>query len=146
MIPVSSLLFEQQPSATDISQKPIQICPDEIVWMDSKPLLPPGAKVAVLEGDPKKERIFVIRIKFPANYFLPAHIHPKDERVLVISGSVNVGLGNTIDKKNITHYTAGCFYLNPAGLHHYVFTEAEEVIVQLMGMGPWGLEFIEQKK
>ena len=139
-------IFAQQPSTPDTLRKPIQICPDQIVWLDSKPPLPAGAKVAVLEGDPKKDGIFVMRLKFPANYYLPAHIHPKDERVLVISGSVNVGFGDKIDKKNITHYTAGCFYVNPAGLHHYVFTEEDEVIVQLTGIGPWGLEFVGGKK
>lgn len=143
---ISAKIFAQQPATADTSRKPIQICPDDIVWMDSKAPLPAGAKVAVLEGDPKKEGIFVMRLKFPANYYLPAHIHPKDERVLVISGSVNVGFGDKIDKKNIRHYTAGCFYVNPAGFHHYVFTEDEEVIVQLTGIGPWGLEFVGEKK
>ena len=136
----------QQKTRTDTSRKPIQIFPKEITWSDAKPPLPPGAKTVILEGNPKKEGIYTIRMKFPPHYLIPAHVHPADERVTVLSGSIHVGIGDNVDKKNATHYTAGCFYMNPAGSHHYVFTGDEEVVIQLTGMGPWGIEFIDEKK
>ena len=100
----------------------------------------------LLEGNPQKEGVYTTRMKFPPHYTIPAHVHPGDERVTVLSGSINVGIGDKLDKKKATHYTAGCFYMNPAGIHHYVFTGDEGVVIQLTGMGPWGIEFIEEKK
>lgn len=40
--------------------------PDDLKWQDGPPSLPPGAKIAVLEGDPSKEGPFVFRVKVPA--------------------------------------------------------------------------------
>ena len=55
-------------------------------WMDGPPGLPDGSKFAVVTGDPTKEGKFVIRAKFPAGYAVPAHHHPTEERVAVLSG------------------------------------------------------------
>jgi quercetin dioxygenase-like cupin family protein len=128
------------------SSASIKVFPDKIVWTDAKPPLQPGAKTAILEGNPKQPGIYTIRMKFPPHYKLAAHVHPADERVTVLSGSINVGTGDKLDEKNATHYTAGCFYVNRAGVHHYVFTGDEEAVFQLTGIGPWGIEFIEDKK
>ena len=143
---VSVSAFAQPKTLPDTTLKPIQIFPEKIIWSDAKSPLPPGAKTVVLEGNPKKEGVFTIRMKFPSHYVLPAHVHPKDERVTVLSGSINVGIGDKLDKKNAMHYTAGCFYVNPAGIHHYVFTGDEDVVIQLTGIGPWEIEFIGQAK
>lgn len=37
--------------------------PDGLKWKDGPPSLPPGAKIAVLEGDPAKAGPFVFRVK-----------------------------------------------------------------------------------
>src|SRR5262245_60019369 len=60
--------------------------PESLKWADAPPVLPGGAKVAVLEGDPAKEGPFVMRVKLPDGYRIPPHTHPKQERVTVISG------------------------------------------------------------
>ena len=62
--------------------------PDSIKWGDASPMLPKGSKVAVLYGDPGKDGLFIIRAKLPANYRIPAHSHPTDEIVTVLSGSL----------------------------------------------------------
>src|SRR5689334_9778812 len=71
--------------------------PNRIEWKDGPPSLPPGAKVAVLEGDPAKPGPFVFRIKFPDGYRVPPHTHPKPERVTVLAGTLHLGLGDTFD-------------------------------------------------
>src|SRR4029453_2953436 len=48
------------------------------------PRLPPGAQIAVLAGDPTKSVPYAVRLKFPANYAIPAHSHPTDEHVVVV--------------------------------------------------------------
>ena len=50
------------------------------------PMLPQGAKIEVLEANPSGDALYTVRLKFPANYKVPAHSHPKDEHVTVISG------------------------------------------------------------
>jgi hypothetical protein len=58
--------------------------PTTIEWKAGPAALPPGAKMAVLEGDPTKEGPFVVRFQFPEGYHVPPHTHPKTERVTVI--------------------------------------------------------------
>jgi quercetin dioxygenase-like cupin family protein len=126
--------------------KMIRVCSDSLTWTDLKAPMPPGAKVAILEGNPKEEGHFTIRIKMPPNYIMPPHVHPVDERATVLSGAMYIGLGDTLDKKNAKKISAGCFYLNPAGMHHYAFTGKEETILQISTNGPWGLHYIETIK
>jgi hypothetical protein len=45
--------------------------PQEIKWGAAPAMLPPGAEAAVLFGDPSKEGLFVLRLKFPAGYRVP---------------------------------------------------------------------------
>ena len=125
------------------TSKAIHIRPDQLVWKGVMPPLPAGAKVAVLEGSPKEAGTFTIRFKLPPHWLLPAHWHPADERVTVLSGSVYVGFGEKLDTTKATKFSAGSFYVNPAKSHHYVFTSNEEAIIQITAQGPWGLTYIE---
>ena len=68
-------------------------------WGPAPPMLPPGAQIAVLSGDPSKAAPYAIRLKFPANYAIPAHSHPGDENVTVISGELHIGMGSKLDRK-----------------------------------------------
>ncbi len=49
---------------------------DGLTWGPAPPVLPKGAKIAVLSGDPSKDGLYVLRLKMPANYKIPAHNHP----------------------------------------------------------------------
>jgi len=127
------------------TSKSIRINPGQLVWRDAQPPLTAGAKVAVLEGSPKSEGMFTIRLKLPPHWLLPAHWHPADERVTVLSGSVYVGFGEKLDNGKGTKFSAGSFYINPAKSHHYVYTGDEETIIQITAQGPWGLTYVEEK-
>ena len=41
-------------------------------WGAAPPMLPAGAQIAVLAGDPTKAGPYTVRLKFPANYDIPA--------------------------------------------------------------------------
>ena len=69
------------------SEGPSIFTPKEIAWKDGPASLPPGTKMAVLEGDPTKEGPFTMRLKAPDGYQIPPHTHPKTERLTVISGT-----------------------------------------------------------
>jgi len=83
--------------------------PAELKWQDGPPSLPKGAKIAVLEGDPGKEGPFVFRVKVPDGYRIPPHTHPKTERVTVISGQFNIGIGDEFDEKALKSMPAGTY-------------------------------------
>jgi hypothetical protein len=42
--------------------------PAELKWGPAPPALPPGAQIAVLDGDPGKDGFFTLRLKFPDGY------------------------------------------------------------------------------
>ena len=48
-------------------------------------------------GNPPSDGPYVVRLKMPAKYKVPAHYHPKDETVTVISGDFHVGMGDKLD-------------------------------------------------
>src|SRR5262245_65015313 len=56
--------------------------PADAKWGPAPPALPPGAEIAVLSGDPGKPAPYAVRLRFPANYKIPAHSHPTDENVV----------------------------------------------------------------
>src|SRR5687768_2349738 len=83
--------------------------PDSVKWQDGPPSLPKGAQIAILEGDPAKEGPFVFRIKAPDGYRIPVHTHPKTERVTVISGTFNIGMGEEFDEEATEAMPAGTY-------------------------------------
>jgi quercetin dioxygenase-like cupin family protein len=113
----------------------------EINWKDGPGSLPLGAKFAVLEGDPAKEGPFVMRVRMPDGYRIPPHWHPKVERITVISGSFNLGMGEKFDQSATREMAAGTFGFWPAGMRHFVWTKGETVI-QLHGIGPWVITYV----
>jgi hypothetical protein len=115
--------------------------PGNIQWAAAPASIPSGARMAVLKGDPSKEGIFVLRLSVPAGYRIMPHWHPAYENVTVISGEANIGMGSIFDKSKGHKIPAGGFgYLAPQ-MHHFFFTEVETVI-QLHGIGPWQLYYI----
>ena len=118
--------------------------PDRMAWQDGPPSLPPGAKIAVLEGDPDKPGPFVFRVKVPDGYRIPPHTHPKPERVTIISGTFHLGMGDTFDATKGETLPIGTYGVWPAGMKHYVWTRGDTV-VQFHGDGPWIIEYINPK-
>src|ERR687896_266892 len=73
------------------------VTPGELKWEDAASL-PPGAKIAVIEGRMNAEGLITARVKLPANYRIPPHFHATVERVTVLSGTVNIGMGDRFDE------------------------------------------------
>jgi quercetin dioxygenase-like cupin family protein len=120
----------------------LQVQPGSLAWRAGNPSLPAGTQVAVLEGDPKAAGIFTIRLKVPAGARLGPHWHPREERVTVLSGLVLVGFGDAIDEDAVARFGAGAFYVNPPRSHHFVLFP-QDTIVQITGVGPWEVEFLQ---
>jgi quercetin dioxygenase-like cupin family protein len=122
-------------------QPAVQHPSNEIVFRPGPPNMPKGVEMVVLEGDPKREGMFTIRLKAPAGFALAPHTHPADERVTVLDGAVSVGFGNATDRNAAKSFAAGSFYINPANVAHYVFSD-EGVTLQITGEGPWRVDFL----
>jgi hypothetical protein len=114
---------------------------DEVKWQEGPASLPKGALIAVLEGDPAREGPFVFRLKLPDGYRVPPHTHPKTERVTVLSGTFNIGMGDKFDEKATRPMPAGTFGYWPAGMKHFVWAKGETVL-QFHGTGPWSIEYV----
>jgi quercetin dioxygenase-like cupin family protein len=112
-----------------------------VKWAAAPPSLPKGAQIAVLYGDPSKEGSFVYRLKFPAGYKVPPHMHPNDENVTVISGTVHIGTGDKLDPKKGEAVKPGGYFHMPKGMHHFGWV-TEETVLQLNGVGPIGVTYI----
>jgi quercetin dioxygenase-like cupin family protein len=118
--------------------------PAEAQWGPAPPLLPAGAQIAVLAGDPTKAVPYTVRLKFPARYAIPAHSHPTDEHVVVVSGSLTFGMGDKLSKETPENKTlsAGGFALMPAQMNHYAYTSNEETTIILYGQGPVEFKYV----
>ena len=111
-------------------------------WGPAPPMLPPGAQIAVLAGDPTKAAPYTVRLKFPANYDIPAHSHPEDENVSVVSGELFMGMGAKLDRRAGLGLRVGGFALMPAHANHFAFTRSETTIV-LYGQGPVDFKYVD---
>jgi hypothetical protein len=80
---------------------------NEVKWGPAPPNIPAGAQIAVLAGDPSSDGPYVVRLKMPAHFKVPAHYHPKDETVTVISSDFHVGMGDKLDMQKGLLLNAG---------------------------------------
>jgi quercetin dioxygenase-like cupin family protein len=112
----------------------IRFTPEQVEW---KSPLGVGVEVAVLEGDPSKPGgIYVQRVKFPPGTFSAPHYHPEDRFVTVIKGTWYTGTGEDFDPSRAVPLKPGSFMMHPAKAVHWDGAKDEEVIVQIIGVGP----------
>jgi quercetin dioxygenase-like cupin family protein len=116
----------------------------EIKWGDGPPSLQKGAAMAVLEGDPAKEGMFTMRLRFPAGFVVNPHYHSQIEHVTVISGTLQFGMGEKFDRAKTRPMPAGSFGFWPIGMRHFAYAEGETVL-QLHGRGPWTITYVNPK-
>jgi mannose-6-phosphate isomerase-like protein (cupin superfamily) len=116
--------------------------PDKIQYGPVPSFVPPGAQLAVIEGDPTAfTGDFAGRMKMPDGYKIPPHWHPHREDVTVISGDFKVGMGDTFDVSKMMTFGTGSFaYLDPS-MHHYAMASGE-VVVQVHGMSPLQFSYV----
>jgi hypothetical protein len=114
---------------------------DKVVWGPAPPVLPPGAEISVLEGNPSAAGPVTLRLKFPANYDIPPHWHSMTERVTVLTGALHVGMGDTLDRHASQALDPGGFVSLPANMHHFAWTVGPTV-VQINLEGPFDIVYI----
>jgi quercetin dioxygenase-like cupin family protein len=119
----------------------VMLGPDDLKWSAGPPSLPRGAMVAILEGKPSEPGPFTMRLKFPAGFKVAPHSHPAIEHLTVLSGTIHFAMGDRFDAGKLMPMRAGSFIAMPIGTNHFVETR-EETVVQLHGVGPWGVKYV----
>jgi mannose-6-phosphate isomerase-like protein (cupin superfamily) len=116
--------------------------PDQVKYGPPPPTVPPGAVMAVLEGDPMAATgDYTVRVKMPDGYKFPPHTHPKRENVTVISGMLKVGMGDQYDDSKMMNFGSGSFIFVDPTMHHYAGASGETVI-QIHGISPLAINYI----
>ena len=113
----------------------------EAKWGPAPPMLPPGATVEVLVGDPSKSVPVTLRIKMPEGYRIPAHSHPTDENVVIASGTVGFGMGDKLDTSAVKLLRVGGYALMPAGMNHYAYAKTAASLI-LYAQGPIEFKYV----
>lgn len=120
----------------------ISLVPSELKWVDA-PSIGPGAKLAMIEGDLKAAGPITFRVKVPAKFKVGVHTHPIIEHVTVISGAFYLGIGEKFDASQAREYSTGAVTIMPPGMPMYAFTKSKGAIIQVHGVGPWGINYLD---
>lgn len=137
---LSFALTSWSASAGDDDNGFVRLTPDDLVWQ----VLAPGLSVAIVEGDPQKEGFYIIRARFAPGVFSAPHYHPNDRFITVIQGTWWTGIGPVFDKEGSVPLGPGSYMRHPAKAAHYDGSMDEEVIVEIKGMGPAPLVYVDE--
>jgi quercetin dioxygenase-like cupin family protein len=105
------------------------------------PLLPPGALIAVVSGDPTAPGESTLQVSMPDGYRFPPHSHPSFEHVEVREGTLLAGMGDRIDPKRTLPLAAGDSATAPAGMHHWSIAKGRTVL-SVTFMGPYTITYL----
>jgi hypothetical protein len=127
--------------AADVDPKVAAITPaDRIKWEKTS-----GIDTAILAGDPSKDGLYVILVKWHPHNMSRPHFHPNDRYVTVVSGTWWVGTGAKYDPEHTVPVHAGSYVRHFAKQIHYDGAKDEEVVLEIVGMGPETMIAAEKK-
>ena len=113
-------------------------------WTDGPPSLPSGVQMAVVSGNPGKKGRFTIQLKMPADYAVPAHSHPTNEVVKVLSGKLHYGMSEKLNMSEAKTLTLGHSVAMKAKMNHWVHAPGPAT-VQVSGTGPFQITYVDPK-
>lgn len=138
---VAEDIFNSDAPPTGPPAPHVMVAPGALKWQDGPPGLPPGARFAVVSGDPAQPQPFVIRAQVPAGYRVPPHWHPTTENLTVLSGTVALGMGDQFNESAMTELGTGGFFTVPEEMRHYFMAKTASTF-QVHGMGPFGINYV----
>ena len=116
----------------------------DIKWQDA-PSIGPGAKTAVIQGDPKSSGPFVMRLKLPPKTTIGVHTHPAVENVTILAGTLYFAPSDKLDRKAAQAFGPGSYFSIEQGKPMFAYTTDKETTLQLHGNGPWGITYLDYK-
>src|SRR5512146_2466871 len=119
------------------SGSPEVLTPDALKWTT----FVPGVQMAVLSGDPNASGPYTIRLKMADGNQIAAHWHPQDENLTVISGTLQVGMGDKFEAAALKALPVGSHVFMPKEMRHFAKASGETVI-ELYGPGPFAINYV----
>ena len=113
----------------------------DVKWGPAPPMLPAGAQMAVMSGNPAAKGFVSVRASVPAGYTVPPHTHPTDEHVTVLSGSMAFGMGDKMDPAMESTVASSGYFVAQALMHHYA-RATEASVIQIDMEGPFEITYI----
>lgn len=110
-------------------------------WSPAPPIIPPGAEIVVLQGNPFGSEPYTIRLRFPSGYKVPPHTHPTTENVTVLTGTLLMGMGTQVTDTGLQTFGRDDFFSMSANSAHFITTQGETVI-QIHGIGPVAFNYV----
>ena len=105
------------------------------------PVLPPGALMAIIGGDPTGPGKSTLELSMPNGYRIPPHFHPSYEHVEVKEGTLLVGMGDRLDPKRTQALVAGDSATAPAGMHHFSIAKGR-TLLSVTFIGPYTITYL----
>jgi len=114
---------------------PTIVTPDSANWQPGTGAFK-GVQIATVVGDPSASGgYYAYLIKMPDGVRVAPHFHGMTENVTVLSGTLLVGLGDSMNTATMKALGPGSVVSVPANLHHYAMSKGETVI-EVSGIGP----------
>ena len=113
-------------------------------WGPAPASLPPGARMAIVSGNPGKPGPFTIRLSLPSGFEVPPHFHPVDEHQTLISGRIGHGMGDAVDLESVKWLRPGQSVTLPANVQHYVRTRGR-TLVEVSAVGPFVVTYVNRR-
>jgi quercetin dioxygenase-like cupin family protein len=124
---------------------PTEIVIGDARWYPVPSILPQGAKVTFVSGNPYMPGEFTVEFRMPDKYTLPPHTNPAREHVMLKSGALRVGLGRKINRKKSLMLAAGDTTSTPAGVPHWSIAEGDVDLVVTYQTGPMGIAYMSRR-
>ena len=113
----------------------VRMTPEQVPWQDIPGAH--GAQSATIAGDPSGHGLYVQRVRFPPHVMDRPHSHPNARYVTVLKGTWYAGTGPVFDASKALPMKPGSYMLHPGHALHWDGSNSdEEVIVQIVGLGP----------
>lgn len=114
---------------------------DDVRWMQGPLALPPGANMAILEGQPGGTALFTMRLLLPDGYRIPPHLTQGVTRLTVLDGVLKLGEGDTFNPAAMQTLPPGSYaVLGPETAHS--MQAVGPTTIQITAMGPWNIHYV----
>lgn len=104
----------------------------------------PKLQGAWVLGGEEKPGHYIFRVKLASGAIIPPHTHPDERNTTVLSGTIWVGFGESLDESKVVAIPAGAVYVAPANVPHYIWAKEGDATYQEAGVGPTRTSFIKK--
>lgn len=130
LLSILMIIFLSMPVYSDVDEKALVISHMDktLQWGACPDFIPKGCEIAVLHGDPTKNNLDIF-FKVPADFQIPYHKHTSQERMVLVSGTLDV----TYENHQRATIKTGEYAFGPAQLPHSAYCHKGDDCVLYIG-------------